>query len=195
MAEKKEETKTLFQKLVKLQSMWITVEKNWLNPHFKSKYIVLDDIIREYAIPLSECWLFIFHHTEIADDTNYLVTSIVDWDDSEKSISTRFPLPKTWTSISMWSNLTYAKRYNLWQLLNIAESDDDDWSSATDVKKEKLTSTVIDKLKEAIKSWNYTKTFQECIDDLNKKYIVSDEQKKIVEWLYTKVEEIVEEVN
>ena len=49
------------------------------------------------------------------------------------------------------------------------------------------------KVKEAIKSWNYTKTLQECIDDLNKKYIVSDEQKKIVEWLYTKVEEIVEE--
>jgi hypothetical protein len=29
---------------------------------------------------------------------------------------------------------------------------------------------------------------------LNKKYIVSDEQKKIIEWLYTKIEEIVDEV-
>ena len=192
MAEKKE-TLSLFQKLVKLQSMWITVEKNGLNPHFKSKYIILDDIIRAYAWPLSECWLFIFHSIEIADDVNYLITSIVDWDDSTQSISTRFPMPKTWTFQSMGSNLTYSKRYNLWQLLNIAESDDDDWNTAWDVKKVALTSAVIDKVKEAIKSWNYTKTLQECIDDLTKKYIVSDEQKKIVEWLYTKIEEIVEE--
>ena len=197
MAEKKEtqEVKTLFQKLLQLQSMSVAVEKNWTNPHFKSKYILLDDIVSTYAWPLSECGLFVFHFTEIADDTNYLVTRLVDVDKPSDFIETKFPLPKTWTAQSMGSNWTYSKRYSLGQLLNITtDMGDDDGNSAGEIKKVALTTAVIDKVKEAIKSWNYTKTLQECIDDLNKKYIVSDEQKKIVEWLYTKVEEIVEEV-
>ncbi|HNG97574.1 MAG TPA: ERF family protein [Candidatus Absconditabacterales bacterium] len=190
MAEKKEETKTLFQKLLQLQSMNITVEKNGINPHFKSKYILLDDIVSTYAGPLSECGLFVFHFTEIADDTNYLVTRLIDVDKPSDFIETRFPLPKTGTAQSMGSNLTYSKRYSLGQLLNITtDMGDDDGNSAGEIKKEKLTSTVIDKVKEAIKSGSYTKTFTECLEDLNKKYIVSDEQKKIVEGLFIRTEE------
>jgi len=186
MAETK---KTLFQKLLQLQSLNVAVEKNWVNPHFKSKYILLDDIVSTYAWPLSDCWLFVFHFTEIADDVNYLVTRLIDIDSPKDFIETKFPLPKTWTAQSMGSNLTYSKRYNLWQLLNITtDMWDDDWNWAGEIKKEKLTSAVIDKVKKAISDWTYTKTFAECLEDLNKKYIVSDEQKKIVEWLFASTE-------
>lgn len=199
MADKKE-TLTLFQKLLQLQAMNISVEKNGKNSYFKdakwqpSSYVVLDDIMNAYKEPLSECWLFVYNFIRAENETNYVVTRIVDSDKPENFIENIFPIAKIWTPQAMGSAVSYGKRYNIWALLCIATEVDADWNDAPEIKKEKLTSTVIDKLKEAIKSWNYTKTLQECIDDLNKKYIISDEQKKIVEGLYTKVEEAVEEV-
>lgn len=198
MAEKKE-TLSLFQKLLQLQSMNVTVEKNWKNSFFKdgkwqpSSYVVLDDIMNAYKVPLSECWLFVYNFIRPEDETNYVVTRIVDADNADAFIENVFPIAKVWTPQAMWSAVSYGKRYNIWALLCIATEVDADGNDAPEIKKEKLTSAVIDKVKEAIKSWNYTKTLQECIDDLAKKYIVSDEQKKIVEGLYTKIEEVVEE--
>lgn len=203
MAEKKEtqEVKTLFQKLLQLQSMNIAVEKNGKNSFYKdwkwqpSSYVVLDDIMNAYKVPLSECWLFVYNFIRVEPETNYVVTRIVDSDNEDKFIENVFPIAKLWKPQDMGSALSYGRRYNIWALLCIAVEPygDDDWNNAPEIKKIALTSAVIDKVKEAIKSWNYTKTLQECIDDLNKKYVVSEEQKKIVEWLYTKVEEIVEE--
>ena len=199
MAEKKEETKTLFQKLLQLQSMNVKVEKNGKNSYFKdakwqpSSYVVLDDIMNAYKEPLSECWLFVYNFIRVDTEVNYVVTRIVDSDNEDKFIENIFPIAKLWTPQAMGSAVSYGKRYNIWALLCIATEVDADGNDAPEIKKEKLTSTVIDKLKEAIKSWNYTKTFQECIDDLSKKYIVSDEQKKIVEWFYTNAGEIVQE--
>lgn len=200
MAEKKEETKTLFQKLLQLQSMNITVEKNGKNSYYKdwnwkpSSYVVLDDIMNAYKEPMSECWLVVYNFIQVADESNYVVTRIVDADNNKEYIENIFPIAKLWDPQKMWSAISYWKRYNIWALLCIWTEVDADGNDAPEIKKVALTSQVIGKVAEAIKSWNYTKTFQECIDALTEKYIVSDEQKKIIEWLYTKVEEIVEEV-
>lgn len=118
-------------KLSKLQSLNLTVSKDGQNPHFKNKYATLDEIIKTYSGPLSELWLVISHHLDISDSC--VVTKIFD-SESCQHILTSFPVSVSGTAQQIWSYLTYAKRYNLWLLLNIATEEDDDGSGAKDIQ-------------------------------------------------------------
>ncbi len=185
MAEKKEETKTLFQKLLQLQSMNITVEKNGKNSYYKdwnwkpSSYVVLDDIMNAYKEPMSECWLVVFNFIDVRDDFNYIITRIVDADNKNEYIENLFPIAKTWKPQDIGSALSYGKRYNIWALLCIAvePTGDDDWNNAPEIKKVELKEwPIFDKVITAINEWKAT------IEQVKLKYDLSKEiEDKILE--------------
>lgn len=113
------------EKLLKLQEQWIALKKDASNPFFKSKYITLDNIIDTYNSLLTKEKIVCYHHTK----DNKLITTLFDVEDktfveSEFNIYTNDPQKQG-------SEITYWKRYNLWQLLNIQTDEDDDWNKAS----------------------------------------------------------------
>ena len=112
-------------KLLELQKQWIWLKKDAKNPFFKSNYITLDNIIETFNPLLTKQKIVCYHYTK----ENKLNTCLYDTEDntfieSEFNIYTNDPQKQG-------SEITYWKRYNLWQLLNIMTDVDDDWNKAS----------------------------------------------------------------
>ena len=119
---------TFTQKLIKALGNIRGITKDGANPHFKSKYITLDNINNAVNPVLWENGLYLTHKT-IAGVLSTEVTDGVD------SIATEWVLTtiQNGTAQNRGSELTYAKRYNISALLNLAVDDDDDGNLASSV--------------------------------------------------------------
>ena len=116
----------IYKKLLELQKRELTLSKNASNPFFKSKYLNLEKILDVYLPILSEMQIVAIHQTK----DNKVITTLYDLEDGSK-IESEFNL--IWSDPQkLWSCITYAKRYNLWQLLNIVVDEDDDWNKASE---------------------------------------------------------------
>ena len=113
------------KKLLQLQEKGIALKKDASNPFFKSRYITLDNIIETYNPLFNELKIVCYHHTI----ENKLTTVLFDTED-ETSVSSQFNVLNT-DPQKQGSEITYGKRYNLWQLLNIQTDLDDDWNKAS----------------------------------------------------------------
>ena len=161
---------SIYKKLLEVQRLWLVVAKDSINPQFKNKYASLDSIIVAYSAPLSENWLVITHASLV--DKNLLVTTITDTESGD-IIATDFPVNFATTPQAIGSQLTYAKRYNLWALLNIATDEDDDGNTASkDTNKPKVE--VPTKLKELQNKW-IAKMWQDKFQLLTRWYQVKYE--------------------
>lgn len=132
--------KTFFQKLLAVQAADIKIPRTGVNPFTKTTYATLDDINEVYKKTLSDNNLVVFHRKEVEKDgemsVRVLATYIVDAGVEEvpegataitaKRIRTSFELGNQTTAQLFGSQLTYGKRYNLGQLLNIVTDEDDD---------------------------------------------------------------------
>lgn len=144
----------IFTKLLEIQKRNISVSKDAVNPHFKSKYVTLDAILDKYNSVLSEVGVIIYHTMQ----DNTITTTLYDTEDST-SIYTQFPLLDLSNPQKIGATITYAKRYNLGQLLNIVTDEDDDGNKASQSKPvfgeknfEKMKAYIIEKwADEAIK--------------------------------------------
>lgn len=117
--------KNIYSKLFILQKAQIKLKKDADNPFFKSKYITLENILDTYEPLFIENNLLCLHYSK----DNKLITEIIDLDSSEKVLS-EFNIYNT-DPQKQGSEVTYWKRYNLWQLLNIQTDIDDDWNLAS----------------------------------------------------------------
>lgn len=117
--------KSLYSKLFAIQTKGVQVSKDWVNPHFKSKYMTLDNIIETLAPLLAENKLLVTHLIEQQE----LVTRVIDIE-SEECLNSSFGLLAT-DPQKKGSEVTYAKRYNLSALFNICADEDDDWNSVS----------------------------------------------------------------
>lgn len=153
MENKTENTEATFtRKLIKALSGIKGITKDGANPHFKSKYITLDNINNAVNPVLWENGLYLTHKT----NAGVLVTEVTD---GVNSITTEWVLTtiQNGTAQNRGSELTYAKRYNISALLNLAVDEDDDGNLASSVtpKQEKTEqipldeSTVLDLISEA----------------------------------------------
>lgn len=138
------------KKLLELQKKGVSVVKHWNNPFTKSKYVVLDDLIETYRAVLCEMQIVIYHAMR---EDGVLVTTLHDCEDDTK-IEACFPRIESQDPQKLWSAITYGKRYNLWQLLNIVTDEDDDGN--TGANKGKEASKTSDK-----KEWNEKPWFNE----------------------------------
>lgn len=115
----------LYTKLLAIQTKGVQVSKDWVNPHFKSKYMTLDNIIETLAPLLTEQKLLVTHFISQQE----LVTRVVDVESAE-ILDSSFGLLAT-DPQKKGSEVTYAKRYNLSALFNICADEDDDANSVS----------------------------------------------------------------
>lgn len=116
--------KNLYTKLAKYHAKWVKLEKDAVNPYFKSKYMSLDNIVNTITPVLNDVWLIVTNYVSNADGKSYVLTTISD-PESWEWLSSSFPIYGT-DPQKVGSEISYGKRYNISALLNIVDSEDDD---------------------------------------------------------------------
>lgn len=122
---------SIYTKLLEIQKKHLEFEKDTQNPFFKSKYVSLDSIVSKLTPILDEKKLLVIHYTENKE----IVTKVINTEEEDIEIESRFPLIESNDPQKLWSCITYAKRYNLGQIFNIITDRDDDWNEASEVVK------------------------------------------------------------
>jgi len=176
---------TIYTKLLDIQKESTKLKKDANNPFFKSSYITLDNIIATYNEKLSEKWVVCYHYTK----DNKLTTVLIDTEDNSK-VESEFNVLNN-DPQKAGSEITYWKRYNLGQLLNIQTDTDDDWNLASKDGNTKahypesnddlpwIWDDNIKALKELVNSW--TKMTMKQVRD---KYKVSRANADILKWIW-----------
>ena len=187
--EKKEthETKNIYEKLLLFQGRGITFEKSANNPFFKSKYTPLDDLNVKIKPILTELWLFIYH---TVDDCK-VTTTIVNCHNTKELLSSIMIIPSWVTDPQkIGSAITYYKRYNTVALLNLDSETDWDGND-TKSTKEPFDKKAQEVFKVALVNWAYAlpQTIELLYKDLEKRYILSKENKEELLPLYEVIEE------
>lgn len=121
---------SIYTKLLDIQKLHLEFEKDTQNPFFKSKYVSLDSIVSKLTPILDEKWLIVIHYTQNKE----IVTKVINTEEEDIEIESRFPLIESNDPQKLWSCITYAKRYNLGQIFNIITDRDDDWNEASENK-------------------------------------------------------------
>lgn len=114
-------TQGLLTALVEWQKVKPTVDLDGNNPHFKSKYATLANIIKKIDKPLTECGL---GYTQVV--SNNAITTIIFHAESMGVIVSTRPLNDNMKVQDEGSYITYQKRYQLAAALGIAADDDKD---------------------------------------------------------------------
>lgn len=115
----------LTEKLLKIQGAEFRVDKDWKNPHFKSSYVTLDNLLSVLLPLATENKIAIYHF--ISDKK--LITQVKDTE-SDECIASEFPIYQE-DPQKIGSAITYAKRYNLGAIFNIITEVDDDGNSVS----------------------------------------------------------------
>jgi Protein of unknown function (DUF1018)./ERF superfamily. len=131
MCKKSESITKLAAALVKAQSEITSITKDGNNPHFKSKYATLDNIIEETRPILAKHGLAILQMPG-GDGENVIMKTMVlhesgEWMETEPLIMR----PVKSDPQGMGSCITYARRYSYSSLLSISTDEDDDGNSAS----------------------------------------------------------------
>jgi len=111
----------IYKKLLELQKKNITVIKDGKNPHFKSSYATLNEVMEKVKAPLNEMNILILQ----APEKEGLRTSLIDLDDDTKVECFMPYTAETTTAQKLGSNNTYNRRYSLVTLLGLEDEDDD----------------------------------------------------------------------
>lgn len=117
--------KNLNTKLLAFQKEVGVISKDGKNPHFKSTYATLQNILSEVKPILSKFNLIVVQ--PVIDDKVY--TFIIDAESGEKE-SASISLPVGLTPQQLGSAITYYRRYLLAGMLSL-EMDDDDGNTAS----------------------------------------------------------------
>lgn len=120
----------IYKKLLEFQKLNISLLKDWNNPHFKSKYVTLNEVLNKVKKPLNDLWIVIVQEPQ----EQWLKTRLIDTED-ETETSSFMPYVECTTAQKLWSNNTYNRRYSLITILGL-EDDDDDGNKASEEKKQ-----------------------------------------------------------
>jgi len=110
----------IYEKLLKFQKENIALKKDGLNPHFKSSYVTLNEVLDKVKTPLNDLGCVIL---QIPEATG-LKTQIIDNEDQSK-VECFMPYVDISTAQKLGSCNTYLRRYSLITLLGLEDSDDD----------------------------------------------------------------------
>lgn len=160
-----EQQKTIYQKVFEAKKKFTAITKDQTNPHFRSQYYDINDLLRMVDPIIHEQGLMILQPIK----EGKLFTIIYDIESGE-SIESFYELEHNSNPQKVGSEITYYRRYLLSSLLSLqAEDDDGNKASIGDDKKW---------LNKDSKEWNNViKAIQEgkvtSIDDIRKHYKVS----------------------
>ncbi len=119
------------QALVKAQAQFKPCPKAGFNPHFKSHFATLEDIMESIREPLTSNGLAITHEIKVqstADTVEWvMVTRLLH--ESGQFLETTLPV-KIGNAQQVGSELSYMKRYGLSALVAVVSDEDDDGEAA-----------------------------------------------------------------
>lgn len=118
-----EKTSPLKTAICEFKAKSITIKKESSNPFFKSKYADLATILEAIEVEAAKCGLTIISLIEKVEDGLVLTTKL-EHKDSDEVRSSSFPVFGAKPQ-EIGSSVTYARRYNIQSLLNLAAEDDD----------------------------------------------------------------------
>ena len=110
----------IYQKLLKFQKDNITLKKDGVNPHYKSSYSTLNEVLDKVKKPLNDLGILILQEPTVEG----LRTHLIDTEDDTK-VTCIFPYVGATNSQQLGSANTYARRYSLVTLLGLEDEDDD----------------------------------------------------------------------
>ena len=118
----------IYKKLLEFQKLGISVKKSSTNPHFKSNYADLNEVLREVKKPLNDMGVLI-----LQEPTGMgLRTTLYDTED-ETQVSGFLEFVQTENAQKLGANITYNRRYSLVTMLGL-EDEDDDGNKASSTK-------------------------------------------------------------
>jgi hypothetical protein len=122
----------IYQKLLEYQKLGITITKDAENPHYRSKYASLNEVLAKVKGPLNDMGVVIVQRpwvrTEPAayalPDVQGLLTELVDTEDGSK-VECFIPFIGASDMQKLGGAVSYARRYSLVALLGLEDEDDD----------------------------------------------------------------------
>jgi hypothetical protein len=177
----KTEEKNIHTKLLIFQNNVNKIKKDGQNPHFKSSYATLPQILGEVKPILTDLGLVLLQ--PVTD--NKVMTLIIDSENPKDMVQASLDLPGGLSPQQAGSAITYYRRYLLAGLLSLEIEDDDgnaasqpaqqedtrEWLNKTVSKGSTELTDAWKKVTEALKSGNYG------IADVEKKYRLNKEVK------------------
>jgi len=125
--------KKIYKKLLEFQKLGISIKKDGSNPHFKSSYATLNEVLDKVKKPLNDLGIVI-----IQEPTNGgLLTRLLDIED-DTEITGFMPYVDTTTPQKLGSCNTYNRRYSLITILGLEDEDDDGNVASAKVTKSKV---------------------------------------------------------
>lgn len=113
----------LKEALCKFKQLNTKITKDSDNPFFKSKYADLATILDAVEEDMASFGLLISSRTELIGETLYTRTLVLH-KDSDETMESIFPVFGNKPQ-EVGSSITYARRYNIQSLMNLAAEDDD----------------------------------------------------------------------
>lgn len=110
----------IYKKLLAFQKKNIIVEKVGENPHFKSSYATLNEVLNKVKAPLNDLGILILQTPQ----KDGLGTILLDTEDDSK-VECFMPYVEITTAQKLGSCNTYNRRYSLVTLLGLEDEDDD----------------------------------------------------------------------
>lgn len=111
---------SIYTKLLEFQKKQITLIKKGDNPHFKSKYVPLNEVL-ENVLPELNALNILVIQTPTAEG---LETVLIDTED-DSTVHSFLPYVEANTAQKLGSNNTYNRRYALVTMLGLGDKDDD----------------------------------------------------------------------
>jgi ERF superfamily len=127
--------------LIAAKSQFNPIHKNKVNPHFKSKYATLDEILEAIAPALLANNLLLIQPTIVKDNLTVLKTLLIHAESGEQ-LESELTIPAIADPQKLGAAMTYYRRFSICSLLAIAPDDDDDGTTARATATVKTTSSL-----------------------------------------------------
>lgn len=121
----------LADKLLTIQQKGVELQKTAINPHFKNKYVPLEEIIGAVVPLLNEHGIVLLQAVGHYEGTPVLVTTLLDSEGGERFESASPLILEKQTPQAVGSAITYMRRYALLSLLGLVADEDDDGNKAS----------------------------------------------------------------
>jgi hypothetical protein len=110
--------------LIKVRNEIQPIKKKGSNPHFKSQYATLEDVIEAVTEPLQNNGFFLSHICGKDEFGAYVSTEL--FHDTGFTLQTKVPVVLSKQDMQgLGSAITYARRYGILSILNLPTEDDD----------------------------------------------------------------------
>ena len=130
MAEAK--ATTFYEKFLKAQSEFPKLHKDGENPHFRSAFVTLDNILDKVVPVLNKHGIMMSQGVTTLEGQPALKTMLTDGTDVIET--TMLLMMKSADPQGQGSAITYARRYSLMAMLGLSAGEDDDGNSANEAE-------------------------------------------------------------